>query len=247
MKQTNHMDIIAFGPHPDDVEMFCGGTIAKLVQSGYSVALIDMTNGELGTRGTAEDRFHEAQNAAELLGITQRIRLGLPDGGLNSRDYSQRHQIVETIRGYSPDLILAPAARDRHPDHIQGSALVEEAIFLANVGGYPSDLPRHKVSAFMRYPMWWQAEADLVIDVSETWKLRMDAVQAYKTQFHTPGVDGPATLLADEKFVEWLEGRGSHYGKQIGVRKGEPFLMRNPIPVDNPFELLVNGAGHANP
>ncbi|MBD3165188.1 bacillithiol biosynthesis deacetylase BshB1 [bacterium] len=242
-----NVDVLAFGPHPDDVELFCGGTVAKLVHLGRRVGLIDMTRGELGTRGNRETRDQEAADAADILGVDIRENLDMPDGGLNSRDYNQRDIIVQCIRKHRPQLILAPEAKDRHPDHKQGMELVAEAVFLANVGKYPSSLERHKTRAVMYYPMWWHPEPDLIVDVSEFWDVRMKAVRAYQTQFSSDGTPGPDTFLAQPKFIEWVDGRGSQFGAIIGVKKGEAFTMRLPIPVDDPFELLVNGTGEANP
>jgi N-acetylglucosamine malate deacetylase 1 len=241
------VDILAFGPHPDDVELFCGGTIAKLTSLGYTAVFVDMTNGEMATRGSAKDRKAEAEEAATILGLSGREKLNFPDGGLNSRSESQRHDVVERIRKYKPSMVIGPAAKDRHPDHPQGAQLVDEAVFLANVGGYKSKYERHKVKAHIHYPMWWHPKADFIVDVSETWSKRMDAVKAYKTQFYTPGIDGPKTFLAGEEFIEWVEGRGAQFGAIIGVKRGEPFLLRVPVPVDDPMAILVNGAGEANP
>ena len=241
------VDVLAFGPHPDDVELFCGGTIAKLVRQGYSVGMIDMTRGEMGTRGSAEERAQEATDAAKVLGVEFRENLGMPDGGLNARDEQQRRTVVNAIRKHKPYLVIGPAAKDRHPDHLQGASLVEEAVFFAYVGKYPSQEERHKVRALMRYPMWWHPEADLIVDVSDTWEQRMEAVKSYRTQFYTPGVDGPETFLASERFVEWIEGRGAQFGAIIGVQRGEPYLLRNPVPVDDPMAILVHGAGVVNP
>lgn len=240
-------DVLAFGPHPDDVELFCGGTIAKMVHQGRSVGLIDMTRGELGTRGSRETREAEATSAATILGVAFRENLGLPDGGLNARDYRQRDTVVQCIRTHRPKMILAPQAKDRHPDHKQGMDLVAEAVFFANVGKYPSKLERHKTRAVLYYPMWWHPEPDLIVDVSDFWETRMKAVTAYETQFSSKGEAGPDTFLAQPKFLEWVDGRGSQFGAIIGVKKGEAFTMRLPIPVDDPFELLVNSAGEANP
>ncbi|MBZ0265153.1 hypothetical protein K8I28_10825, partial [bacterium] len=111
----------------------------------------------------------------------------------------------------------------------------------------PSEYTRHKVKAILRYPMWWHAEADIIVDVSDTWETRMKSVAAYRTQFYTKGVDGPETFLSSSKFIEWIKGRGAHFGAIIGVEYGEPFILRNPVPVDDPFKLLVEGAGEANP
>ncbi len=241
------LDVLAIGPHPDDVELFCGGTIAKLVKLGYAVGLVDMTRGELGTRGSMEERDQEAAEAAEILGLTLRENLGIPDGGLNARDEDQRRIVTDAIRKHQPQLVIGPAARDRHPDHIQGMELVQEAVFFAYVGGYKTDHERHKVHALLRYPMWWAPEPDLIVDVSDTWDQRMEAVKAYRTQFYTPGVEGPKTFLASEQFLNWVEGRGSQYGAAISVPKGEPYLLNTPVPVDDPFDLLVNGSGEANP
>ncbi len=242
-----NVDVLAFGPHPDDVELLCGGTIAKLVKLGRTVGLIDMTRGELGTRGSEEERAAEAAEAARILGIEFRENLNLPDGGLNSRDPGQRKIVIDCIRKHRPEMVIAPAASNRHPDHLQGASLVEEAVFFANVGKWNSDFPRHKVKAFVRYPMWWHAEADFIVDVSDTWETKMKAVNAYRTQFHTKGIEGPETYLSAPQFLEWVEGRGAQFGAIISVPRGEPFVLRNPIPVDDPFKLLVEGAGEANP
>lgn len=242
------LDVLAFGPHPDDVELFCGGTVAKLTQAGYKVGIIDMTRGEMGTRGSREERDAEAAEAAKILNLTLRENLDLPDGFLNQSDRDQRHVVVEAIRRHTPKLVIAPTARDRHPDHQHGARLVEDAVFLANAGKYPSDLERHKVLALMFYPMWWHPEADLIVDVSETWETRTQAARAFVTQFGDRAEgNAPATFLASKNFLEWVEGRGTHFGAIIGVSRGEPFLLRNPVPVDDPFKLLVDGAGVANP
>ncbi len=241
------LDVLAFGPHPDDVEIFCGGTVAKLVKLRYSVGLVDLTRGEMGTRGSREQRDAEADEAAGILGVSVRERLDLPDGFLNGTDFDQRHKVVEILRKHQPRLVIAPTARDRHPDHLQGSMLVENAVFLANAGKYPSDLERHKVSAMLLYPMWWNPEANLIVDVSETWDVRSRAVAAYKTQFHTPQKGQPDTYLSNPTFLEWLDGRGALYGAQIGVRRGEPYVTRTPIPVDDPIKILVESNGAANP
>ncbi len=240
------IDVLAFGPHPDDVEIFVGGTVAKLIDQGYKVGIIDLTAGEMGTRGSRKERAIEASNAAEILGVTLRENLGLPDGGLNSRDHDHRHALVESVRKHKPSLVIAPSAKDRHPDHAQGMQLVNEACFMANVGGYPSKLERHKPNAIIHYPMWWHPKPDFIIDVSDQWEVRMKAISAYRTQFYTEGLEGLETSLAKPIFADWIEGRGSQFGALIGVAKGEPFLLKSPVPVGDVMDLLVNGTGDSN-
>jgi bacillithiol biosynthesis deacetylase BshB1 len=235
------LDILVLAAHPDDAELGCGGTIAKHTSLGKKVGVVDMTQGELGTRGTVEDRRQEAAASAKILGLSVRENLGLPDGFFRNE---REHQlaVVRAIRKFQPDIVLANAIYDRHPDHGRAADLTFEACFLSGLskvitedGGKPQNAWRPRV--LYHYIQSQIIKPDFVVDVSAFWDKKMEAVMAYKTQFHNPASKEPETYISKPGFLKMLHARATEYGQGIGVEYGEGFTVRRVIGVDTLFDL----------
>lgn len=244
------MDVLAFAAHPDDTELCCGATLAKIAASGRRVGVIDLTRGEMGTRGSPEQRLEEAEKAAEIIGLTARHNLGLPDTRLeNIPEY--REKIIYYTRLYRPHICLVGAPDDRHPDHGNATRLVLDALFYSGLQKIEtrdehSELQeRWRPSHILHYMQDRPFEPDLILDVTDTFKAKKKAILAFKSQFNVddPG-DEPETYISSERFFEGIEARARHYGHLIGVRYGEPFKYYNgPVPFhsfDGLFETEPN-------
>jgi len=233
----NKVNILAIGAHPDDVELGCGGTIAKLISEGNKVAIVDLTQGELGTRGTSEIRRQESINAVEILGVEYRENLNLKDGFLtNSEKYRMR--IVEMIRKYRPDIVLCNAVNDRHPDHGMASKLVSDACFLSGLVKIETSLngisqlawrPKH----VFHYIQWRELKPDFVVDISDFMQKKVEACMAYKSQFYNPDSKEPETVIATEDFLQSITYRAQNLGRESGVRYAEGFNTEKIIALKN--------------
>lgn len=236
------VDILAIGAHPDDVELGCGGTIAKMISEGKTVAIIDLTKGELGTRGTDKTRKQEAADAAKILGISARENLEMKDGFLqNSEEYQMR--IVKMIRKYRPEIVLANATDDRHPDHAKAAKLVSDACFLSGLKKIETVLdgtnqefwrPKH----VFHFIQWKEIEPDFVIDISDFMEKKIEACMAYKTQFYNPESKEPVTPIATKDFLESLTYRAQNLGRLSGCTYAEGFTAEKMIALKN-FEGIV--------
>ena len=230
------MKVVAFAAHPDDVELYAGGLCAGLVRRGASLVLVDLTRGELGTRGDVATRAREAQEAARLLGA-QRECLGLPDGGISSGEPSHAKAVVEALRRHRPALVLAPWEDDPHPDHRETSLLVRRARFVAR-------LPRYEARGepFAPGPVLWYEQKtpfvpDVVVDIGADLEMKRAAVRAFASQFfRTP--DDPSAEVSDPAFHEMLEARARVHGARIGAAWGEGYKREGPQPVTDPLQLL---------
>ena len=249
------LDVLAIGPHPDDVELFCGGTLAALAARGYRVGILDLTRGELATNGTPEQRAVEAGMAAEVLGVVHRENLGLPDGcvGYVSVDaahgamqYAEGHvgRLVAALRRLRPEVVMAPAWRERHPDHEAASALATRAVFFANVGGFatPGGEARWKVREVLYYPMRVAVEPSLCVDISAARDAKRDAIACYGSQVARTGGDLP-TMVNDPRSTAAVFARDAYWGAHIGVDAAEPFVTRSTLGVADPVALLRGRAG----
>lgn len=225
------VDILFFGAHPDDIELSCGATVAKCVKDGLRVGLVDLTRGEMGTRGTPETRKREAANAAKALGATFRTSLDFQDGNLQT-GREQELEIVELLRRWRPRLVVAPP-EDRHPDHTRTSRVVTEASFYAGLKSLQTGLPAHRPQTVLYYFQNYMFTPSFVVDVTKTWKTKMKAVAAYKSQFHDPNSKEPQTFISDPKFLEMIDARGKHFGALIGAQYGEAFMSKQPPRVDD--------------
>lgn len=226
-------DVLAIGAHPDDVELGCGGLLAKLSRQGHRVVMLDLTRGELGSRGDAEARAGEAAAAARILGVAGRDNAGLPDGGLANTTEQQR-VIIPFIRKYRPQAILTLMAPDRHPDHAAAHALGRDANYYAGLQRIdtqqtPWRAPRifyfHPYTEFAGVP-------PCVIDISDVFDVKIEALKAYASQFHNPDYPGPPTFIASKEFWDGIETRARFWGARIGTTYGEPLYADGPVPLE---------------
>ena len=236
------VDILAIGAHPDDVELGCGGTIAKLISEGKKIAVIDLTEGELGTRGTNETRALESAEASKILGISARENLKMKDGFLeNSEEYQLR--IVRMIRKYQPEIILCNAIEDRHPDHAKAAKLVSDAAFLSGLVKIETELEgksqvQWRPKQVFHYIQWKHIEPDFVVDISKFLDKKIEACLAYKTQFYDPSSTEPMTPIATKDFLESLTYRAQDLGRLSGVEYAEGFTTEKLLAIKN-FEGII--------
>ena len=223
------MKILVFGIHPDDIELGCGGTVALCTAQGHEVVLADLTRGESSSNGTPEQREKESLEASRLLGCKARENLGLPDAGVLSEDANQQQAVVSLLRGIQPDLVMIPFKDDPHPDHASGGQLIERSLYLAGINGYDSgkNVQRWTMKQALIYPGRREVRPDIIVDISDTFRTKMDAVLAHQSQFaKTDGaVDTP---LNRSGFLDVIEARAVTFGHQIGVSFGEPFGLLKP-------------------
>jgi N-acetylglucosamine malate deacetylase 1 len=229
---TETVDIIFFGAHPDDVELSAGGTAAKCVKDGLRIGIVDLTRGEMGTRGTPQTRKKEAQQSAKALGATFRQQLDFQDGNLQT-GREQELEIIELLRIRRPKLVIAPWPDDRHPDHTRTGRIVTEASFYAGLKSLKTGVPEHRPQTVLYYMQNYMVPPSFVVDVTSHWKTKMRSVLAYKSQFHDPKSKEPPTFISDPKFLEMIDARGRHFGALIGARYGEAFVTKQPPRVDD--------------
>ncbi|MFV0305890.1 MAG: bacillithiol biosynthesis deacetylase BshB1 [Moheibacter sp.] len=231
------LDILAIGAHPDDVELGCGATVAKMVTKGKKVGIIDLTQGELGTRGSAEIRKQEATASAEILGVAFRENLEFRDGFFIN-DEKHQLKLIEAIRKYQPETILCNAIEDRHIDHGKGADLVEKACFLSGLKKIETGQEAWRPKHIFHYIQWYPLRPDFVLDVSGYVEKKKRACFAYKTQFHDPTNSEPNTPISSKLFQESIENRAKDLGMLIGTQAGEGFMLNGYLGLKD-FEGLV--------
>ena len=233
------IDAMFFGAHPDDVEILGGGLVARLTAAGKKVIVADATRGEMGTRGTPEERAEEARNAAGILGA-QRINLGLPDGRIGEDIPAATRRIVEAIREHRPNLVFTHEPGDHHPDHNALSEAVKFAFFQSNVLKYDTGQERFRPGRLLYYVgsrTRWPHEPSFIVDISGVYEKKMEALRAFTSQLPNPSYKGPETLISGDLGWHMLEARSAFFGSMIGVRYGEPFLADAPLRIDDPLIL----------
>lgn len=236
------LDILAFGAHPDDVELSCSGTLLKHIKLGKKIGIIDLTMGELGTRGDGETRYMEAANAAKILGVQVRDNLKMEDGFFQNDKQSQ-YEIIVKIRQYQPEIVLLNSVTDRHPDHGRASQLVSEACFYSGLRKITSSLKgKDQISwrpkAVYHYIQDRYLKPDFVVDVSEVVEHKMQAIKAFKSQFHDPDTTEPESPISSPYFLDFVKSRMSDFGRTIGVQYAEGFLVERYPGVNNLFDLV---------
>ena len=237
------MSVVAIGSHPDDVDLYAGGLVAGLVRRGADVVIVDLTRGELGTRGTPEIRAREAEEAARILGVRGRVCLDLPDGGLREGDDAQVRAVTEALRRYRPLLVLGPYEVDKHPDHREAAGLIRRARFFAGASRAAADGDPFSPGPVLCYEQKIPFEPDLVVDIGEDRDRKMAAIRAFQSQFFRDPSDPARTEISDPSFHGMLEARSRSHGARIGVTWGEGYRREGPLPVHDPLELLERGRG----
>lgn len=219
------LDILAISPHPDDVELCCGGLIAKMSGKRYRVGIIDLTKGELGTEGTAETRKQEAAKAAEILGVQIRENMDFGDCRLSAA-FDEARKLAGIIRQYKPSVLIAPYGDGRHPDHAASRKLADKAVFFAKLTKMQPGHEAHRVGMVTYYMLHESFKPSFVVDVSESYGKKLEAIKAYKSQM--------GLMVGMEGLLKSIELRDQLYGLKIGVKHGEPFFCDTPLKVDDP-------------
>ena len=234
------VDILAIFAHPDDLELSVGGTMLKLKGLGYRTGALDVTRGEMGTRGTVDGRAVEAENAAKILKLDGRNNLGLPDGHVFVTD-DARVALVRSLRRLKPRVILTHQENDSHADHDHIATLVRESSRLAAMRNYDPETGNEKIpppiiahNVFSR-----RVVPSFIVDISDFLEAKMDALRAHRSQFYDPSSDEPETMLTGKTYLDEIANRSRYYGSLIGAAAGEPFYVREMLNVSDPFELLT--------
>ena len=230
------LDVLAFGAHPDDVELGCGATIAKHVSVGKKVGIIDLTRGELGTRGSADIRDLEAAKSANILGVKLRKNMNFKDGFFTN-DEEHQLELVKVIREYQPNIILCNAVYDRHPDHSKGSELVSTACFLSGLRKIETGQEAWRPKAVYHYIQFKNIDPDFVVDVSDFMEQKVAAVEAFSSQFYNPDSNEPDTIISSQGFLDSVRYRAADLGRLSGVDYAEGFTVEKP-PIVNLLEEL---------
>jgi N-acetylglucosamine malate deacetylase 1 len=238
------INILAFGAHPDDVELACSGTLYNHIQKGYTAGIIDLTRGELGSRGTVDTRNAESKAASDLLGIQVRENLDMADGFFENNKENQL-KVVKMLRKYQPDIVFMNAPYDRHPDHGKGAQLVKDACFLSGLIKVET-----RVDGVVQVP--WRPkrmfhyiqdtfiEPTFVLDISDSFDAKVKSIECYATQFHSTTIDGPQTYISTSGFMRSLEARAFSLGKRIGVKYGEGFIIcGSTLGIKNLFDMVL--------
>lgn len=231
------LDILAFGAHPDDVELSCAGTLAKQVALGSKCGVVDLTQGELGTRGTAEIRLEEAQAAAKVMGLSARENLGFRDGFF-SNDEQHKLEVVKMIRKYRPEIVIANAPSDRHPDHGRASFLLKEASWLAGLRQVKTSLEGEEQEAWrpqmlLYYIQFQNLQPDFIVDIGDYIHTKIESIKAYASQFYDPNSSEPKTVISSKNFLESVTYRAQDLGRLIGAEYGEGFIKAQDLGLDN--------------
>jgi N-acetylglucosamine malate deacetylase 1 len=231
------VDVLVFGPHPDDIEICAGGLVLTLRRRGYSVGGIDLSRGEAGTRGNRAAREREAEAGTRLLGLAFRENLGLPDGGIES-DVPARDLVIDAIRRHRPRLVVAPFPSDDHPDHTHAGELVKDARFLAGCANIGPGGEPWRPGRVLFYPSRELLLPSLIVDISDVFEEKLAAVRAHASQLHDPSSREPLTTISSPDFLPMIEAGNRHYGGLIGALYGEPYIVQGPLAVDDPVPAV---------
>jgi bacillithiol biosynthesis deacetylase BshB1 len=237
----NKLDILVIAAHPDDAELGCSGTIAAHIAKGFKVGIVDLTHGEMGTRGTPEIRLQEAAEAAQILGLSARENLGFKDIYFKD-DEAHQLELIKVIRKYQPEIVLANAITDRHPDHGKGASLASNACFMSGLRKIETELDGEFQKAWRpkfvyHYIQNNYIQPDFIVDISAHWDTKVASIMAFKSQFYDPSSQEPASFISSPEFLPFVESRSREFGHRIMVKYGEGFTVERFIGVDNLFDL----------
>jgi len=238
------LDVLAVGAHPDDVELGCSGILIKEIKRGKKAGIIDLTQGEMGTRGTIETRFTEASEAARIIGVHVRENLKLRDGFFLN-DETNQFKLIKSIRQYQPEIVIGNVLEDRHPDHGRAGNLIYDACFLSGLSKIETKnddgslQEKWRPKYLFHYLQDRFYEPDLIVDITEVWEQRLESIKAYKTQFHNTDSQEPQTYISSPEFLEAIIARARLLGKRIGVQFAEGFISKKNIGIDNLDALIL--------
>jgi len=236
-RSDNGLDVLAFGAHPDDVEMTAGGLLCRLVDAGLGVGIMDLTRGELGTRGTPEIRAEEAKAAAKIIGAKVRDCLDLPDGGVRNTEEA-RVKVIRALRRYRPSMVIIPYWECEHPDHAHAGQLVKEASYFAGLKKIDTGQEPFRPGRVIHFMTRTRFEPTFIVPIDEYFERKMDAVRAHASQFYRPDAVGEdETRISQPGFLDFLALRDRTYGSMVGATYGEPYFMAGTPRIENPFEL----------
>ncbi|MEX0967721.1 MAG: bacillithiol biosynthesis deacetylase BshB1 [Bacteroidia bacterium] len=235
------VDLLVITAHPDDAELCCGGTIIAHTSAGKSVGIVDLTQGELGTRGTAKIRLKEAEEAGKIMGISFRENLGFADGFFKNDD-AHRLKVMQQVRRFQPEIVISNAPHDRHPDHGRASDLVSEACFLSGLRRIETEWegePQRewRPARMYKFVQFNYIEPDIIVDISAHLDKKLEAIRAFKSQFHDPASKEPDTILTSRHFLEQIKARNLDWGFRIGAYAGEGFIADQKLAVRSLFDL----------
>lgn len=235
------VDILAFSVHPDDIELSCSGTLLKHIKAGYSVGIVDLTQGELGTRGNAQTRMKEAAKASKILGIKFRENLKMADGFFQN-DKTHQLEIIKMIRLYKPKVVFANALTDRHPDHGRAAKLVAVSCFYAGLSKIETKANGKKQDAWRPKSLYHYIQdhyhkPDFVVDISDFIDKKIECIMAFDSQFYNPKSKEPQTPISSKEFLEFIKSRMMEYGRPIGVKYAEGFVNSRIVGVEDIFNL----------
>ncbi len=234
------LDYLFLAAHPDDAELFCGGSIVKFIRAGRQVGVADLTRGEAGTSGTVAERDRETAAANRVLGLEHRWNLGLPDGALEDNQ-AARKPIVDLIRRTRPKVLVAIWGPCRHPDHTAVHNLARSCYFYAGNGKFDSDLPIYRPRQVIFHPELHQQPPSFVVDVTDSFATKIEALQCYSSQFYSPAAGEKPTYIGSKAFMESLKARFAYYGLLINSAYGEPYITDGALRVDDPAGTFVKG------
>jgi bacillithiol biosynthesis deacetylase BshB1 len=239
------LDILAIGSHPDDVELGCAGTLISEIKKGKKVGVVDLTQGELGTRGTIETRYKEAADAAKIIGLSIRENMKMRDGFFRN-DEEHQMQLIKIIRKYQPEIIIGNILEDRHPDHGRAGWLIYDSCFLSGLrkvittGDDGKEQEKWRPKMLLHYIQDNFYEPDIILDVTDAWEQKLASIKAYTTQFNSTDNSEPQTYISNPEFLDAITSRARLYGKRIGVKYGEGFISKMNIGIHSLDALVLN-------
>ena len=243
---SSRLDLLVVAPHPDDAEIFCGGTLAAMAARGYACGIADLSAGELGTRGTVDTRAKESAAATAILGLRVRENLGLPDGGINPHDQKQIERLVGVLRCFSPKVVIVPDVKDRHPDHTAAHELCMRAIFFAGLKKYmPAAGETYRPTQVLLYQQRQESSPSFAVDVSAVYDKKRAAVKAYGSQVGLTNTNEGSTLLASPLSLSSLEARDAYVGAMIGVAYAEAFASPTLLSISDPIQHFKDNPTNA--
>lgn len=230
-------DVLAFGPHPDDVEMGCGGLLIKLKKIGYKTGIIDLTRGELSSNGDIETRTGETRAASEVLGLDVRENLNLQDGNIIN-DIESRNRIIEMLRKYQPKMVLFPYYKDRHPDHENAHKLIKDSVFISGLVRYQTSMDFFRPDIVLNYMLHSEFTPSFIVDIADELEKKVEAVTAYKSQFFSTIEKDVVTHISTKSFKDILHTRAKYFGLKINSSAGEAYFINSKIKINDPLEFF---------